>query len=382
MAEENGIINLCKSSGCGFKCCSFGSNGGTGYTIMLPNEYENANKSVAHLKVIDEDYHGGKKVQCTATKLFDCDGGYKPVQCRVYPIWVKDTESEAVQKSKKCPIQEGDLEEHKMMAMELVKGYAGTTPEKLNTFLSKVKVDRYKIFGEVDTAVQEIRVLEMKDLPRVKALDKMITDEGICYKSHEKVITESIESETSVGYFVDDILMAFSLCFLKGKDTAYIEKCFVLENFRGQGWQVEMLVQNLAVCELKGVKLYHTMASPENFSSVRSFEQVGFRKTKTILHGNHERVLLVHGNDKTEVNDFIDNAFDFVGSCKFAYIYGGKETLITSDFIERMAAKYPDEYTDEVINIAKTKIGKKGIDCSGLITLSLNMQNVNADALK
>jgi hypothetical protein len=376
----SGIINICKTTGCGFKCCSFGSTSKTGYTIMLPNEYENADKNVSHLKIIDDDYFGGKKVQCTAKSLFDCDGGYKPIQCRVYPIWMESLEKDIVLKSLKCPIQEVDLPEHKRAAIELFKSYDKVSKEELDVFLSKVTVDRYKVFGKEENAPYEIKPLTMDNLDRVVELEDLIPNSELCYRSHKYRIVESIKSNCSVGVFVDNLLVAYSLCYTTEYGTAYIEKCFVHETFRGQGWQVEMLLKNIALCEAIDVNIFHTMASPKNWSSIRSFKQVGFVVSKIVNFGNNLRAIMHKGDYRIHVSAFVDKALSF-HSDKYVYIYGGKQNVITAEFIEKMANAYPSIYTNEVIEKCKTKIGKIGIDCSGLITISANIPNINTDAL-
>lgn len=104
-----GKLKICPFMGCGFKCCDF--NVGN-YIVMHPGEYESTELSTSHLEVLDDDYHGGKKVVCKAKNCADCDNGYKPLDCQTYPLFpiVKEGKiSGAWLKGSKCPLQKEHL---------------------------------------------------------------------------------------------------------------------------------------------------------------------------------------------------------------------------------------------------------------------------------
>ncbi len=85
--NSKGTIPLCPHKGCGFKCCDFQQ---TNSIFMYPGEIEQARaqgKSMAHLQVLDSDYHGGVRVRCWAKDTGTCDGGYKPLDCASYPFF-------------------------------------------------------------------------------------------------------------------------------------------------------------------------------------------------------------------------------------------------------------------------------------------------------
>ena len=82
---SNGLIKHCSISGCGWKCCDFGSKG---HIVMLPTEYESAKGSLSHLKIVNDNDNSGKNVKCIAKDKSNCDGGYKPIQCRTFPVFV------------------------------------------------------------------------------------------------------------------------------------------------------------------------------------------------------------------------------------------------------------------------------------------------------
>ena len=376
----NGLLDHCKNTGCGFKCCSFGSTGATGYTLMLPNEYETADKDVSHLKVIDDDYFGGKKVQCTATDLFSCNGGYKPVQCRVYPIWVKDVDDEIILKSLKCPLTENVLDDHKEYALSLMKTYKGASREVLNNFLHNAAVDRYKVYGGKANIDYELRILSPIHCSEIEGYEATLTDPLKCYKSNTSRILESLSSECSVGIFVDNRLVSYSLCFFNEYGAGFIEKCFVHKDFRGQGWQVEMLRKNLSLMRGKGAFNFFTTVSPQNIFSIRGFRQVGFIEERTSRIGKYERVIMTISDKKINAKQFIKKAIEFKEQ-GYVYLYGGKGKAITKEYVEKMAVMYPDVYTDEILNASLSKIGKIGVDCSGFITLSASVDYLNSDSL-
>ena len=58
---DKGLIRACENSGCGWKCCSFGSDG---HIVILPHEFAGHEQEIFHLQIIDNDYFGGKKVKC------------------------------------------------------------------------------------------------------------------------------------------------------------------------------------------------------------------------------------------------------------------------------------------------------------------------------
>lgn len=55
---DKGLIRACENSGCGWKCCSFGSDG---HIVILPHEFAGHEQEISHLQIIDNDYFGGKR---------------------------------------------------------------------------------------------------------------------------------------------------------------------------------------------------------------------------------------------------------------------------------------------------------------------------------
>ena len=142
MKTDEVLISNCENSGCGWKCCNFGRDG---HIIMLPNEYEKADSYTGHLEVIDDNYNGGKKVKCRALNTSICDGGYKPIQCAVYPLWVtSETDAELV-KSTKCPLSHDVLNEHSYKSLTIISNYKNSNPDvDVESFIKSAEVDRYE----------------------------------------------------------------------------------------------------------------------------------------------------------------------------------------------------------------------------------------------
>lgn len=67
----------------------------------------------------------------------------------------------------------------------------------------------------------------------------------------------------------------------------------------------------------------------------------------------------------TKFYELINGCFRMLG---VKYLYGFKYELVTNERINKLASMYPNIYTQTYINKAKTFIGERAIDCSGLIS--------------
>lgn len=368
--KKKGIIEACKSTGCGFKCCSFGSTKSNGSTILLPGEYENAKGSVSHLQVLDDNYFGGKKVRCIAKEPFCCDGGYKPIQCRVYPLWISSIKDKLILKSLKCPLKEDALTNHLQDAFHLFEEYPYTSREELELFLSKVKVDRYKVYGsqECDGNV-DIRILSQKDLECILNYEETLNDCNTCFKSREGVVSKCIDSGFSIGIFVDNTLSAYTLSYSNEYGINYIEKCFVSPEYRGQGWQVTMLLKHNELVKSIGTKFIFSMASPSNWVSIRSFKQVGFKEAYPTSVGGYNRIVFVYKCSPINGDDVVVEAKKMIDH-GYVYLFGGKGNVITSEYIKHMSEMYKDVFSPDIIELSNKKIGKVAVDCSGFVSIA------------
>jgi hypothetical protein len=145
MDREEGQIGSCATTGCGWRCCEFQQGN---YIALYPGELEAAKaagQSTAHLKIIDADYHGGKKAVCQARCTATCDNGFKPLDCVSYPFFPAPPEAGEVDlmiKGKKCPLQAEHLHEHAALVRELWNETAEGNPEII-VWLSKVELVGY-----------------------------------------------------------------------------------------------------------------------------------------------------------------------------------------------------------------------------------------------
>jgi hypothetical protein len=109
---------------------------------MLPEEFESADASTNHLEIIDDNYRGGKKVLCKAKDTANCDGGYKPAQCGIYPLWLTTDEK---LRSLKCPLSNAAAEAHIPEAQAIIDKYRSEHPDvDLDKFIDEAEVDRYE----------------------------------------------------------------------------------------------------------------------------------------------------------------------------------------------------------------------------------------------
>lgn len=136
----DGKIKDCSNAGCEYFCCDFQQGN---YIITFPNELESSDLPHSHLRVIDNDYHGGKKVVCEAKDKSNCDGGHKPIDCKMYPLYIKG-DGQFI-KGTKCPMSMVLIENHKQVAQALLGQYHMENPEvDLKSFLDEVEMFGYE----------------------------------------------------------------------------------------------------------------------------------------------------------------------------------------------------------------------------------------------
>jgi hypothetical protein len=145
-----GLIGSCGTSGCWntlgeSRCCEFQQGN---YIVLYPGELEDAHaagQSTAHLKMIDDDYHGGKKAVCQAKCTATCDGGFKPLDCVSYPFFPAPPGADEVDlliKGKKCPLQAEHLRAHAELVRE-IWNEAGARNPAITAWLNKVELVGY-----------------------------------------------------------------------------------------------------------------------------------------------------------------------------------------------------------------------------------------------
>jgi len=140
---KSGMIKQCgnKISECHYNCCIFSSN----FIVLYPGEYEKSKLKKNHLKIIDEDYHGGKKVVCTKI----CTSkDFKPLDCKSYPFFpTLDSDNNLrLIKGIKCPLINKELNKHKTKVIEAWKGVS--KDKKIKNWIKEVKLVGYGLSDE------------------------------------------------------------------------------------------------------------------------------------------------------------------------------------------------------------------------------------------
>lgn len=292
--DDKGLIKACKNSGCGWKCCSFGSDG---HIVILPHEFDGHEGEISHLQIIDNNYFGGKKVKCIAKDCKVCDNGYKPIMCRTYPLWVKSVEKKFIFRSKKCPLKNEQLEGHKELTFSIFDNYKKEMKSKtdIDQFLAKAWIDRYEPlfpFSKSSTDIQ-VRVLAISDLAEIEELEKMLLfDQNMCFASEPEDVIKCLQSGCSYGLLVDGKIVAYSLAYFTEYGTAYVDKCFVCSNYRGNGFQYMLLNANISILLSNGAHEIFAMTSPKNEASIKSFTNAGFLFKRDTKYKGIERIIL------------------------------------------------------------------------------------------
>ena len=294
--DGKGLIEACKGANCGYKCCSFGSDG---HIVILPHEFDGHEKEISHLQIIDNDYFGGKKAKCIAKDCKSCDNGYKPVMCRTYPLWVKSVNKGFVFKSKKCPLSNEQLTDHKEFTLSLFNDFRNSLLPSvdIDSFLSRAWIDRYVpmfpiIKGGIEVGI-EVRQLSISDHSTIDEYERNIPDlSSVCFASEPQDVVKCLQSGCSYGLWINRELVAYSLAYFTEYGTAYIDKCFVNQNYRGNGFQYILINANLAELVSNGVQEVFAMTSPRNKASMKSFTNAGFVFKRDTKYKGQQRIIL------------------------------------------------------------------------------------------
>lgn len=294
--SNKGLIRACENSGCGWKCCSFGSDG---HIVILPHELDGHEKEISHLQIIDDDYFGGKKVKCISKDCKSCDNGYKPIMCRTYPLWVKSVKKGFMFRSSKCPLKNEQLTKHKAFVLDVFDNYRKTLLPKtdIDTFLSKAWIDRYEpLFpiqrGSIEYKMQ-VKSLSISDMLDIEKIEQtLLPNPDMCFASEPEDIVKCLRSSCSYGLWLNDRLAAYSLAYFTEYGTAYIDKCFVCSDYRGSGFQYILINANITKLVSKGVQEIFAMTSPKNEASIKSFTNAGFSFKRDTKYKGIERIIL------------------------------------------------------------------------------------------
>lgn len=294
--DDKGLIRACENSGCGWKCCSFGSDG---HIVILPHEFDGHEGEISHLQIIDDDYFGGKKVKCISKDCKVCDNGYKPIMCRTYPLWVKSVKKGLVFRSSKCPLKNEQLTKHKGFVLDIFDNYRKALLPKvdIDTFLSEAWIDRYEpLFhtskGSIECGI-EVRQLSIDDHATIDEYERnMPYMPNVCFMSEPQDVVKCLQSGCSYGLWLGRVLIAYSLAYFTEYGTAYVDKCFVHQDFRGNGFQYMLLNANIAKLLSNGAHEIFAMTSPKNEASIKSFINAGFSFKRDTKYKGIERLIL------------------------------------------------------------------------------------------
>ncbi len=145
--DLKGKIPSCATAGCGWLCCKKVASSGSGLMIA-PGELDGLPPSAyAHLEFVADDKEGGKLYRCRANDTATCDGGYTPIDCRIYPLWPRfDREGKvkfwmAHLGKNKCPLLVADLKEH-IACIQPVLEFLAQSPD-IRKFFNDGGIDLY-----------------------------------------------------------------------------------------------------------------------------------------------------------------------------------------------------------------------------------------------
>lgn len=156
--DEGGTISLCPKADCGFRCCEFQQGN---YIVLHPGELaaaEAEGRSLDHLEVFQEE-RGGHRAICRAQRTADCDGGYKPLDCRSYPYFpLLDEDGSSISnwvlKGRKCPLVPHELDEHGKWMIEQWQALVDASPE-VGRWLAGIALVGYELTAPVDAQDHE-----------------------------------------------------------------------------------------------------------------------------------------------------------------------------------------------------------------------------------
>lgn len=97
-----------------------------------------------------------------------------------------------------------------------------------------------------------------------------------------KILTENIDLQKSVGAFFNDKLVGFILIGTENR-IAYNGGTGVLPDFRGNSLTVEMYKVVLPKLKNQGISFHQLEVITENFPAIKTYEKIGFKKTRTLV---------------------------------------------------------------------------------------------------
>ncbi|GAF72786.1 unnamed protein product [marine sediment metagenome] len=125
------------------------------YIVLYPGEFEAHNLGKYHIKIIDDDYHGGKKAVCDyhegraiVHNRICAHAHFKPLDCKSYPYFpfLDSDDKLRILKGEKCPLTEGELSKHRKWFLQRWKKML-RNPE-IKEWIKKVELVGYELISE------------------------------------------------------------------------------------------------------------------------------------------------------------------------------------------------------------------------------------------
>ena len=130
------------------------------------------------------------------------------------------------------------------------------------------------------------RNLDISHLSKVMLIEMTLPDDGsLVLKSSTEEIKKCLRSGMSVGIFVDEELVSYSLCYGDEYSYAcYVEKCVTIDSHSGNGFQSETIGEVLELAKSKNYRVAVAMVSPLNSVSRYNFSKCGFTKVTLLTN--------------------------------------------------------------------------------------------------
>lgn len=148
---NRGLIEHCPKAGCGFRCCNRTAR--VSGIILYPKELDNVPTDMVEHLELGKEYKGGLTAKCKAKDTATCDGGYKPLDCQMYPLLPRFNNGVVIKykvhsidhkKSTKCPLSLSKLKYHGKILSEKLNNM-----KEIHEFFNSLPAVGYKKTLEV-----------------------------------------------------------------------------------------------------------------------------------------------------------------------------------------------------------------------------------------
>lgn len=90
-----------------------------------------------HLKIVDNNFYRGQRAICTAQNRINCDKGWKPYDCRYYPLYpvvAADGRLSELTFDPFCPLSEEALTRHRSVVANVIAKQIKNRPDLVEFF--------------------------------------------------------------------------------------------------------------------------------------------------------------------------------------------------------------------------------------------------------